>query len=151
MIRNLGVFKGYWRKPEATRDTLRDGWVFTGDRGRISEDGYFYFDGRLKEMIKASGYSVFPEEVEVMLLRHPAVAQVAVVGVPDPVRGESVKAFVVLKPEYAGKVREEDIIAWSKERMAAYKYPRQVEFRESLPATSTGKVLRRLLKEEGQE
>lgn len=150
VIRNPGVFKGYWQKPEATMDTLRDGWVFTGDMGRISEDGYFYFDGRLKEMIKASGYSVFPEEVETMLLRHPAVAQAAVVGVPDPVRGESVKAFVVLKPEYAGKVREEDIIAWSKERMAAYKYPRQVEFRESLPATSTGKVLRRLLKEEGR-
>lgn len=148
VIRNPGVFKGYWNNPEATRKTLRDGWVFTGDMGMIDEEGYLYFSGRLKEMIKCSGYSVFPEDVELLLLKHPAVAQVAVTGVPDPVRGESVKAFIVLRDNYKGKVSPEEIIQWSREHMAAYKYPRQVEFRESLPASGTGKILRRLLKEE---
>ncbi|MFZ5633337.1 MAG: AMP-binding protein [Bacillota bacterium] len=146
-IKNRGVFKGYWNNPEGTRKTLRDGWVFTGDMGYIDEDGFLYFNGRLKEMIKCSGYSVFPEDVEVLLLKHPAVSQVAVTGVPDPVRGESVKAFIVLKPDYKGKVAPEEIIDWSRNHMAAYKYPRHVEFRDSLPTTGTGKLLRRLLKE----
>jgi long-chain acyl-CoA synthetase len=83
-----------------------------------------------------------------MLLKHPAVEQAGVIGLPDPVRGESVKAFIVLRPEYKGKISQEDFIAWSKEKMAAYKYPRAIEFRDSLPATATGKILRRLLKEE---
>lgn len=146
VIKNPGVFKGYWNRPEATRETLRNGWVHTGDIGYFSEDGYLFFSGRVKEMIKCSGYSVFPEDVEEMLMEHPAIAQVAVVGVPDSVRGESVKAFVILNPSVE-KVSEEEIIKWSKEKMAAYKYPRYVEFRERLPATSSGKVLRRLLKE----
>jgi long-chain acyl-CoA synthetase len=148
VVRNPGVFKGYWNKPEDTAATLRDGWVYTGDIGFLDSDGYLHFLGRVKEMIKCSGYSVFPEDVEIMLLNHPAVAQVGVIGIPDPVRGESIKAFIVLKPEYKGKISEEDIISWSKEKMAAYKYPRAIEFRSSLPATSAGKVLRRLLKEE---
>jgi long-chain acyl-CoA synthetase len=147
VVRNPGVFKGYMNKPEATAETLRDGWVYTGDIGRFDEDGYLHFLGRIKEMIKCSGYSVFPEDVEVMLLKHPAVAQAGVISIPDPARGESVKAFIVPKPEYKGKITEEDIISWSKEKMAAYKYPRAVEFRESLPATGTGKVLRRFLKD----
>lgn len=147
VIKNPGVFKGYWNNPEGTAKTLNDGWVYTGDIGKVDEDGYLYFIGRLKEMIKCSGYSVFPEDVEVLLLKHPSVAQVAVIGVPDPVREESVKAFIVLKQDYKNKVTPEDIITWSKEHMAAYKYPRHVEFRDSLPATGTGKVLRRLLKE----
>ncbi|MBI5604694.1 MAG: AMP-binding protein [Deltaproteobacteria bacterium] len=146
VIRNPGVFKGYWNKPEATQATLRDGWLSTGDIGRIDDDGYLYFMGRIKEMIKCSGYSVFPEDVEVLLLHHPAVAQVGVIGVPDPARGESVKAFIVLKPEYRGKITEAEMIAWSKEKMASYKYPRVVEFRESLPVTGAGKILRRLIK-----
>ena len=147
-VRNPGVFKGYMNKPETTAETLRGGWVYTGDIGRFDEDGFLYFLGRMKEMIKCSGYSVFPEDVEVMLLNHPAVAQVAVIGIPDPVRGESVKAFIVPKPAYKGKITPDEIISWSKEKMAAYKYPRAVEFRDSLPATAAGKVLRRLLKDE---
>jgi long-chain acyl-CoA synthetase len=146
LVRNPGVFKGYWKKEEETANVLRDGWLFTGDIGKLDEDGYLYFLGRSKEMIKCSGYSVFPEDVERLLLHHPAVAQVAVVGVPDPVRGETVKACIVLKPEFQGKVDENAIIEWSKEHMAAYKYPRIVEFRDTLPMTSTGKLLRRLLK-----
>jgi long-chain acyl-CoA synthetase len=147
VIRNPGVFKGYWRNPEGTQATLKDGWVHTGDIGRIDDEGYLYFLGRIKEMIKCTGYAVFPEDVEVLLMNHPAVAQAGVIGIPDPARGESVKAFIVLKPEYKGKISEAEMIAWSKEKMAAFKYPRAVEFRETLPVTGAGKVLRRLLKE----
>jgi long-chain acyl-CoA synthetase len=148
VVKSPGVFKGYLNKPKATQEALRNGWLFTGDIGKFDEEGYLYFLGRKKEMIKCSGYSVFPEEVERMLLRHPAIKAVAVIGVPDPVRGESVKAFIVLKEEYRERVSAKEIIAWSRERMANYKYPRYVEFRNSLPATGTGKLLRRVLEEE---
>ncbi|QQK80484.1 AMP-binding protein [Salicibibacter cibi] len=146
-VKNPGVFKGYLNRPEATAATLRDGWVFTGDIGTLDDDGYLTFNGRVKEMIKASGYSVFPEDVEALMSDHEAIAQVAAIGVPDSKRGESVKAFVVLKQEYGETITADDIIAWSKEHMAAYKYPRDVVFVDQLPATSSGKVLRRLLKE----
>ena len=148
-IRGRGVFKGYWNKPEATAATLRNGWVQTGDMGRIDADGYLTFMGRFKEMIKVSGYSVFPEEVEAILVRHPAIAQVGVVGAPDPAKGEVVKAFVVLKPPLGAGERptEADIVAWARENMAVYKAPREVVFRDSLPATGAGKMLRRLLKD----
>jgi long-chain acyl-CoA synthetase len=152
VIKNPGVFKGYWNRPDATAETLRDGWVHTGDIGSIDEDGYLFFHGRIKEMIKSSGYSVFPEDVEALLNEHPAILQSAVIGVPDPVRGESVKAFIVLKPDYTGRISEEEMVQWAKGKMAAYKYPRFVEFIDKLPATSSGKVLRRLLKEpQGKE
>jgi long-chain acyl-CoA synthetase len=147
VIRNAGVFKGYWNNDERTAETLKNGWVYTGDIGMIDHDGYIWFIGRMKEMIKCSGYSVFPEDVETLLMNHPAVQQVAVIGISDPMRGESVKAFIVLKPEQQGKVTEEDIISWSRQKMAAYKYPRAVEFRDSLPTAHSGKVLRRMLNE----
>jgi long-chain acyl-CoA synthetase len=150
-VRGPGVFKGYLNKPEATEAALRDGWLYTGDIGLLDADGYLYFQGRKKEMIKCSGYSVFPEEVEQMLTRHPAVSAAAVIGVPDAVRGESVKAFIVLKQGYEGTVSEEEIIAWSREKMASYKYPRYVEFRDTLPATGTGKLLRRILADEEKQ
>ncbi len=146
-VRGRGNFQGYWNKPEATKQTLRDGWVHTGDMGRMDADGYLTFMGRFKEMIKVSGYSVFPEEVETILIRHPSIAQAAAIGVPDPDKGEVVKAFVVLRPEFAGKVDEAQIVAWARENMAVYKAPRQVVFRDSLPATGAGKMLRRLLKD----
>ncbi|MCC5812075.1 MAG: AMP-binding protein [Ectothiorhodospiraceae bacterium] len=147
ILSNPGVFKGYWRRPEATEETLRNGWVHTGDVGYLDEDGYLYFTGRIKEMIKCSGYSVFPEDVEALMMDHPAVQQSAAIGVPDEKRGETVKLFVVLKPEYRGKVTEQEIIDWARDHMAAYKYPRLVEFRTELPATGAGKMLRRLLKD----
>lgn len=143
-LRSLGNFKGYRNKPDATAATLRDGWVHTGDMGRLDEDGYLTFSGRFKEMIKVSGYSVFPEEVETILIRHPAVAQAAVIGMPDPEKGEVVKAVVVKKP--GAQLDAGALIAWSRDNMSVYKAPRIVEFRDALPATGTGKVLRRLLK-----
>ncbi len=148
VLKNPGVFKGYLNRPADTAETLKDGWLYTGDVGMLDEDGYLYFIGRIKEMIKSSGFSVFPEDVEALMKEHEAILQVAAIGIPDETRGESVKAFIVLKPDYVGKVSEEEIINWAKEHIAAYKYPREIEFRESLPATSSGKVLRRLLVEE---
>ncbi|RMX06045.1 AMP-dependent synthetase [Corticibacter populi] len=145
VLRSPGVFQGYWNKPDATAATLRDGWVHTGDMGRLDADGYLTFIGRFKEMIKVSGYSVFPEEVETILIKHPAVAQVAVIAAPDAEKGEVVKAFVVRKPGI--DVSPDDIVAWSRQNMANYKAPRHVRFIDALPATGAGKVLRRLLKD----
>jgi long-chain acyl-CoA synthetase len=151
LLKTPGLFKGYWNRPEATAQALWNGWLRTGDIGKLDEDGYVYFLGRKKEMIKVSGYSVFPEEVETFLTRHEAVAQAAVIGVPDRSRGESVKAFLVLKQGYEGKVTEEDIVNWARDRMTPYKYPRQVEFRKALPMTGAGKILRRILAEEEKD
>ena len=145
VVRGPGNFKGYWNNPEATAQTLRGGWVHTGDMGRLDADGYLTFMGRFKEMIKVSGYSVFPEEVEGILARHPAVAQAAVIGVPDPAKGEVVRAFVVRRPGQAADA--EALAAWCRDSMAPYKVPREVRFLDALPATGAGKVLRRLLRD----
>jgi long-chain acyl-CoA synthetase len=145
VLTSPGCFKGYWNKPEATAATLRGKWVHTGDMGKLDADGYLTFIGRFKEMIKVSGYSVFPEEVETILIKHPAVAQAAVIAQPDPEKGEVVKAFIVRKP---GAALEADaLIAWSRDNMASYKAPRAVSFIDALPTTGAGKVLRRLLKD----
>ncbi|MEJ1171910.1 AMP-binding protein [Variovorax sp. CCNWLW235] len=145
VLTSPGCFKGYWNKPEATAATLRGKWVHTGDMGKLDADGYLTFIGRFKEMIKVSGYSVFPEEVETILIKHPAVAQAAVIAQPDAEKGEVVKAFIVRKP---GAVLEADaLIAWSRDNMASYKAPRAVSFIDALPTTGAGKVLRRLLKD----
>ncbi len=144
-IQGPGNFKGYWNKPEATAQTLRNGWVHTGDMGKMYADGYLTFIGRFKEMIKVSGYSVFPEEVETLLIKHPAVAQAAVIGVPDAEKGEVVRAFIVRKP--GQEVDAAALVAWARENMAPYKAPREVRFIDALPATGAGKVLRRLLRD----
>jgi long-chain acyl-CoA synthetase len=145
VMRSAGVFKGYGNQPEATAQTLRGGWVYTGDMGKLDADGYLSFIGRFKEMIKVSGYSVFPEEVESILIKHPAIAQAAVIGVPDPDKGEVVKAFVVLKADQ--HVSSADIVSWARDNMTTYKAPRDVQLIAALPATGAGKVLRRLLKD----
>ena len=150
-IKNPAVFKGYWNRPEETAVALVDGWVYTGDMGRFDEDGYLFFLGRKKEMIKVSGFSVFPEEVETLLCRHEAVEQAAAIGVPDPKRGEVVKAFVVLKPEFKGNISPPEIIDWAKPNMSSYKVPQAVVFRDALPMSGVGKVLRRVLVEEEQK
>jgi len=145
------VMKGYWNKPEETEKAFVtiDGKRFlrTGDIGRYDEEGYFFIVDRAKRMINASGFKVWPTEVESVLYKHPAVAEACVVATPDERRGENVKAFVVLRPEYEGKVTEEDIIQWSREQMAAYKYPRVVEFIKELPKSGSGKILWRVLQD----
>ena len=139
------VVPGYWGKPEATAESLPGGELRTGDVGFMDEQGWFYLVDRRKDMINAAGYKVWPREVEDVLYGHPAVREAAVVGVPDEYRGESVKAFVSLKP--GSSVTPEEVIAFARERMAAYKYPRTVEVVEELPKTTTGKILRRELRD----
>ncbi|MFX1563494.1 MAG: long-chain fatty acid--CoA ligase [Promethearchaeota archaeon] len=146
LARGPQIFKGYWNAPKATARTLKDGWIHTGDIGRFDEDGYLYIGDRKKDLIKRSGYSVFPAEVEALLYRHPAIAECAVIGVPASRVGEEVKAFIVLKPEYKGKVTEDEIRQWAKQEMAAYKYPRLIEFQDELPKSAVGKILRRELR-----
>ncbi len=138
------VVAGYWNKPEETAKALPGGSLHTGDVGYMDAEGWFYIVDRKKDQINAGGYKVWPREVEDVLFEHEAVREAAVVGVPDEYRGETVKAFVSLRP---GKtVSEADLIAFTKERMAAYKYPRQIEFLDEVPKTVTGKVLRRELR-----
>jgi long-chain acyl-CoA synthetase len=146
VVKGPAIVAGYWEKPQETANAIRDGWLHTGDVGTMDEKGWFYILDRKKDMIIASGFKVWPREVEDVLYLHPAVREAAVVGVPDPYRGETVKAFVALKDGYEGKVKEEKLIAFCKERMAAYKYPRQVEFVSEIPKTATGKFLRRELR-----
>ena len=138
LVKSPSVFLGYRGRPEATEAALHGQWYRSGDLGRLDAEGYLHFEGRNKDLIKSSGYSVFPEEVERMLIRHEAVQQAAVVGYPDPRRGESVRAFIVLKD--GASATDEELIEWSRERMAAYKYPRQVRFVQALPTTTTGKL-----------
>jgi long-chain acyl-CoA synthetase len=145
-IKGPMVVPGYWQKPAETARALREGWLFTGDVGLMDEAGWFYIIDRVKDMIIASGYKVWPREVEDVLYRHEAVREAAVVGVPDPYRGETVKAFVSLKPGYEGKVTPEELIEFCRARLAAYKYPRVVEIVDEVPKTPTGKFLRRLLR-----
>jgi long-chain acyl-CoA synthetase len=141
------VVPGYWQKPEETRRAIRDGWLYTGDVGKMDEDGWFYVVDRKKDMIVAAGYKVWPRDVEDVIYQHPAVKETAVIGVPDSYRGETVKAFITLKDGMQDSVTEAEIIAFCKDRMAAYKYPRQVEFVADIPKTLTGKFLRRQLRE----
>ncbi len=145
------VFTGYWRNEEATREAFfeRDGKRFfrSGDLGRRDEEGYFFIVDRLKRMVNASGFKVWPAEVESMLHEHPAIAEACVIAAFDPYRGETVKAVVVLRDAHAGRVGEADVIEWARNRMAAYKYPRIVEFVAELPKSATGKIAWRQLQE----
>lgn len=150
-IKGPVVMRGYWNNPEETAHVLRDGRLHTGDLGLMDEEGYLKFLGRKRELIKCSGYSVFPAEVEALLYRHPAVKEAAVIGVSDPYRGKTPKAFIILQPEYEGKISEKEILDWCKENMAAYKRPHLVEFREELPKSAAGKILKRILDDEEKE
>jgi fatty-acyl-CoA synthase len=146
------LMQGYWRNPEATREAFIeiDGKRFlrTGDLARKDEDGYFFMADRLKRMINASGYKVWPAEVETMMYYHPAIQEVCVIAARDTHRGETVKAFVVRNARHTQAVTEDDIITWARENMAAYKAPRIVEFVESLPKSGTGKIMWRELQEQ---
>jgi fatty-acyl-CoA synthase len=145
------LFKGYWNNPEATAATCVeiDGKRFlrTGDLGRIDADGFFYIADRLKRMINAAGYKVWPAELEATLYKHPAIKEVAIVSAPDQRRGETVKAYVVLRDEARADIGEDEIIGWCREHMAAYKVPRQVAFLDALPRSGTGKIQWRTLQE----
>ena len=144
VVRGHNVMKGYYKRPEATAAAIRDGWFHTGDIGRRDEQGNFFVVDRLKDMVIRGGFNVYPRELEEVLMTHPAIALVAVIGVPHEVHGEEINAVLVLKP--GGAATSEEIVAWCKERMAAYKYPRVVQIVDSLPMTATGKILKRVLR-----
>jgi long-chain acyl-CoA synthetase len=148
VVRGHSVMKGYYKKPEATAEAMRNGWFHTGDIAYIDADGYYFIVDRKKDMIIRGGYNVYPRELEEIMMTHPDVSLVAVIGVPHEALGQEVKAFVIRKP--GATVTAEELTAWCKERMAAYKYPRTIVFRDSLPMTATGKVLKRELADEEQ-
>ncbi|WP_223595025.1 long-chain-fatty-acid--CoA ligase [Neobacillus bataviensis] len=146
IIQGPQVMKGYWNRPEETAATLRDGWLFTGDIAKMDEDGYFYIVDRKKDMIIASGYNVYPCEIEEVLYQLEAIEEALVIGVPDPYRGETVKAFVKVKAGYS--ISEEEIKQFGKENLAPYKAPKEVEILPELPKSSVGKLLRRVLRDQ---
>lgn len=143
IIRGPQVMSGYYQMPDETAEALRDGWLHTGDIARMDEDGYFYIVDRKKDLIKVSGFQVWPREIEEVLAMHPGVLEVAVAGIPHPVKGEAVKAWVVLRPE--ASLEAKDLVAWCRRSLVYYKVPVEVEFRSSLPRTGVGKLLRREL------
>jgi len=144
VIRGHNVMKGYYKRPEATAEAIRNGWFHTGDIGIIDAEGYLSIVDRKKDLILRGGLNVYPRELEEVLMTHPAVSLAAVVGVPDERLGEEIKAFVVRRA--GAELAEADLIAWCRERMAGYKYPRSIEFRERLPVSATGKILKRELR-----
>ena len=144
LIRGFNVMKGYYKRPEATAEAMKGGWFHTGDIAKKDEDGYLYIMDRKKDMIIRGGFNIYPRELEEVIITHPGVSLVAVVGMKDDAMGEEVKAFVVRKPN--ATVTEAELMAWCKERMAAYKYPRAIEFKDALPMNATGKILKRELR-----
>jgi len=149
VLRGPQLMDGYYNKPDETELTLRNGWLYTGDIATVDADGYVAIVDRKKEMIIVSGFNVYPREVEEALATHPAILDSAAIGVPHPIKGEEVKAFVVLKP--GAKATAEEIIAHCRTQLAPFKIPKDIEFRESLPKTLIGKTLRRQLAEEDRK
>ena len=143
------VMKGYWNMEDETKLVLQDGWLYTGDLAKMDEDGYFYIVDRKKDMIIAGGFNIFPREIEEVLFEHPKILEAAVIGTHDAYRGETVKAFVVVKPKE--NLTEDEVAKFCKEKLAPYKVPKLIEFRDSLPKSNIGKVLRRVLKEEEEK
>jgi long-chain acyl-CoA synthetase len=146
IIKGPQVMKGYWNRPDATEETLKDGWLYTGDLGYMDDQGYFYVVDRKKDMIIAGGFNIYPREIEEVLYEHPDILEVVAAGIPDPYRGETVKVYIVLKE--GASVTEEELNKFARKSLAAYKAPRLYEFRKELPKTAVGKILRRNLVEE---
>lgn len=138
------VMKGYWRNPEASADTLRNGWLHTGDVGYMDKQGYLFILDRSKDMIVSGGENIYPREIEEVLIRHPAVREAAVIGVPDDKWGEAIKAIVALAP--GANATESDLIAFCKDNIASYKKPKSVDFVDSLPKNNYGKIVKRDLR-----
>ncbi len=144
IIKGPQVTSGYYKMPEETAIAIRDGWLYTGDIGKMDEDGYFYIVDRKKDMIIAGGYNIYPREIDEVLFEHPKILEACAVGIPDPYRGETVKAFVVLKP--GETMTAEEVIKYCQEKLAKYKVPKMVEFMTSLPKSGVGKILRKELR-----
>jgi long-chain acyl-CoA synthetase len=149
VVRGPQIMKGYWNRKEETEAVLKDGWLLTGDLGYMDERGFFYVVDRKKDMIIAGGFNIYPREIEEVLYEHEKIQEVIVAGIPDPYRGETVKAYVVKKK--GASLTEEELDAYARKHLAAYKVPRLYEFRDELPKTAVGKILRRALIEEEKQ
>ena len=149
LIKAPQIMEGYWQRPDETAEMIRDGWVYTGDIGYLDEDGYLFIVDRKKDVIKPSGFQVWPRDVEEVIAEHPAVSDVSVAGVPDPATAEAVKAWVVLNP--GAQLEEDELKAFCKQKLSGYKVPKHIEFRQSLPKSMVGKTLRRELQSETQD
>jgi long-chain acyl-CoA synthetase len=149
IVKGPQVMKGYKGMTEETANVLKDGWMYTGDIATMDEDGYFYIVDRKKDMIISGGYNVYPRDIDEVYFQHPKVVEVCAIGIPDPKRGENVKLFVVLKEGQTST--QEEFIEWGKQHLAMYKLPVEVEFRQELPKTNVGKVLRKQLRAEEME
>jgi long-chain acyl-CoA synthetase len=146
LVKGPTVMSGYWNNPEETNNQLTDGWLHTGDIAQADEDGFIFIVDRKKDMIIASGFNIYPREIEEVLYEHPKVSEAVVIGIPHDYRGETVKAFIVLQPGQTAT--EQEIIDFCKSRMTAYKVPKLVEFRSSVPKSPVGKILRKVLRDE---
>jgi len=146
LVRGPQVMKGYWKNPQETARTLKDGWLFTGDIARMDEDGYFYIMDRKKDMVISGGHNVYPREIEEVLYSHPKIKEACAIGLPHPNRGEQIKVFVV--PAEEESVAAEELIAYCQTRLADYKLPTLFEFRKDLPKSDVGKILKKVLREE---
>ncbi|MEK7855755.1 MAG: long-chain fatty acid--CoA ligase, partial [Acidobacteriota bacterium] len=148
VIRGTNVMKGYYKRPEATAEAFRNGWFHSGDIGIMDDEGYLSIVDRKKDMILRGGYNIYPRELEEVIMTHPAVSLVAVIGVPNNKMGEEVKAFLVLKE--GAQLSDAEFIDWCKTQFAANKYPRYVEFRDALPIGNTGKISKLMLRDEAK-
>ena len=146
LVKGPLVMKEYWENPEKTSQVLKDGWLYTGDIARMDEEGYFYIVDRKSDMVIAGGYNIYPRDIDEVLFQHPKVLEAVAVGVPHEYRGETIKAFIVLKPGETASA--EEIIDFCKEHLAIYKVPKIIEFRKELPKSAIGKILRRILRDE---
>jgi long-chain acyl-CoA synthetase len=144
LYRGHNVMKGYYKKPDETEKTLQNGWLYSGDIAVKDEDGFYFIVDRTKDMINRAGYKVYPREIEEVMIKHEAVSLLAVIGIPHEEMGEEIKAFVVLKEGQS--ISENDLITWTKDRVASYKYPRHIEFVATLPVSATGKILKKELR-----
>lgn len=149
LIKGPQIMKGYWNRPNATAETLTDGWLHTGDIARMDEDGYFYIVDRKKDLIISGGYNVYPRDIEEVFFEHPKVVEATAIGIPHPKRGEAVKVFVVLKE--GKQATAEELMAYCRDKLAKYKWPTEIEFRQDLPKTNVGKVLKKDLRAEELE
>ncbi|GAB6178024.1 long-chain fatty acid--CoA ligase [Desulfobaculum senezii] len=149
VVRGPQVMKGYWNRPDETANSVRNGWLYTGDIATMDDDGYFFIVDRKKDLIITSGYNVYPREIDEVLYEHPKIKDAVAVGIPHPSRGEIIKVYVVLRDDE--KMTKSEVISWCRQKLAKYKLPRKVEFRDELPKTMVGKVLRRALRAEEEE
>jgi len=146
VVKGPQVMKGYWNKADETARTLRDGWLYTGDVAYMDDEGYFYIVDRKKDLIITGGLNVYPREIDEVLYEHPGIKEAVSVGIPNSVRGEVIKAFIV--PRDGEELSRSEIISFCRQKLASFKVPREIEFREELPKTIVGKVLRRALRDE---